>query len=85
VTPKQRKEELSKAYLAALAARLGFKLGSWSQDDDCIDVTIGAAGKLGGGTLSSPKLDIQLKCTSNPAQERDDAVVHHRQWSSVWQ
>jgi len=43
VTPNQQREELSKAYVAAVAARCGFKLGTWNQDDDCLDVTIGAA------------------------------------------
>lgn len=69
LTPRQQKEEISKAYITAIAARLAYKIGTWSQDDDCLDVTIGAAGILGGGTLASPKLDVQLKCTSE--QSRD--------------
>jgi hypothetical protein len=77
VTPNQQREELSKAYVAAVAARCGFKLGTWSQDDDCLDVTIGAAGVLGGGTLAGPKLDIQLKASSDPGHVHPE----HVSWS----
>jgi hypothetical protein len=77
VTPNQQREELSKAYVAAVAARCGFKLGTWSQDDDCLDVTIGAAGILGGGTLAGPKLDIQLKASSDPRH----VLPEHISWS----
>ncbi|MBK8265251.1 MAG: DUF4365 domain-containing protein [Nannocystis sp.] len=75
MTPNQRREELSRAYVAAVAARCGFKLGMWTQDDDGLDVTIGAAGVLGGGTLAGPKLDVQLKCTSNARHDRGEVVV----------
>lgn len=75
MTPNQRREKLSRAYVAAVAARCGFKLGTWSQDDDGLDVTIGAAGVLGGGTLAGPKLDVQLKCSSDGRRDRGDAVV----------
>lgn len=77
VTPNQQREELSKAYVAAVAARCGFKLGTWSQDDDCLDVTIGAAGILGGGTLAGPKLDVQLKASSAPGHVH----AQHIAWS----
>ncbi len=53
MTPNRQREEISKAYVAAVAARCGFKLGEWSQDDGCLDSTIAAAGVLGGGTLSA--------------------------------
>jgi len=72
MTPEQQKEELSKAYLHTVAARCGFAVASWSQDQWGIDVTIGAAGPLGGGSLASPKLDIQLKCTSQQSYLRED-------------
>jgi len=76
MTPNQRREEISKAYVAAVAARCGYKLGTWSQDDDCLDITIGAAGVLGKGTLASPKLDIQLKASSDQSHDRE----HHIAW-----
>lgn len=65
MTPNQRLEEISKAYVAAVAAACGYKLGSWSQDDDCVDVTLGATGLIGRGTIQSPKLDLQLKCSAD--------------------
>ncbi len=74
VTPKQRQEELSRVYLHAVAAKCGFALGSWTQDQSCIDVTVGASGVLGEGTLSDPKLDVQLKCTASEAKVREHAV-----------
>lgn len=74
MTPEQQKEELSRAYLHAVAARCGFAVGSWSQDQWGIDVTIGAAGPVGGGSLSCPKLDVQLKCTSKPEHLSNDHV-----------
>ena len=40
-----------------------------------VEATVGAAGTLGGGTLSAPKLDIQLKCTSDPGVIRPDSIV----------
>lgn len=75
MTPNQRREEISKAYVAAVAAKCGFKLGTWSQDDDCLDVTIGAAGVLGGGTLASPKLDIQLKSSNDQTHVREQHIA----------
>ncbi|MCX4241639.1 DUF4365 domain-containing protein [Paraliomyxa miuraensis] len=74
MTPEQQREELSKAYVAAIAARCGFKLGVWSQDDDCLDVTIGSAGVLGGGILAGPKLDLQLKSSSDQRHVHDDYI-----------
>jgi hypothetical protein len=75
MTPEQRKEEIGKAYVHAVAARHGFKIGTWSVDDGCLDVTIGSAGTLGGGTLAGPKLDLQLKCTSRKSIVRKDHVA----------
>lgn len=75
MTPEQRQEELSRAYLHAVAAKCGFALGNWTQDQSCIDVTVGAAGVLGGGSLADPKLDVQLKCTANQTLVRQDHVA----------
>lgn len=66
MTPEQQKEQISLGYVHVVAARNRFKLGHWSVDDDCLDVTIGTEGTLGGGLLSSPKLDLQMKATSDP-------------------
>jgi len=65
MTEKQQREELSKAYVHAVAASCGYKLGEWSQDDDCMDVTICASGVQGGGVIADPKIDLQLKATND--------------------
>ncbi|OJT25320.1 hypothetical protein BO221_11790 [Archangium sp. Cb G35] len=75
MTPEQQKEELSRAYVHAVAARCGFAVGSWSQDQGCVDVSIGASSALGGGTLEDPRLDLQLKCTSDGRHLYEDHIV----------
>jgi Domain of unknown function (DUF4365) len=57
----QKKEQYSNAFVHAAAAVAGFATSKPSVDDDSIDWTISQRG--GGGTLRSPKLDMQLKCT----------------------
>lgn len=74
MTPKQRQEEISKAYLHAVAARCGFTVASWTQDHGGIDATVGAASTVGAGTISRPKVDIQLKATTQQDLVRDDFV-----------
>ena len=75
MTPQQQREEISKAYLAAVAARCAFKVANWSQDDDCLDATIAAAGTLHGGILASPKLDVQLKCSNDQRHDQGDRIA----------
>jgi hypothetical protein len=70
MTPEQQKEEISKAYVYAVAASCGYKIGNWTVDDGRLDTTIGSSGLLGGGTLASPKLDLQLKCSN------DQSILH---------
>ena len=41
--PGARLRSIGKAYVHAVAARHGFKIGTWSVDDGCLDVTIGSA------------------------------------------
>lgn len=55
-----RKEQFSRAYVQAVAAVAGFAWSQPSVDDDSVDLTLSARG--GGGTVKSPKLDLQLKC-----------------------
>lgn len=75
MTPTQLQEEISKAYLHALAAKNGFAVGQWSQDHGCVDATVGAASTLGAGLLSKPKLDVQLKATAQADAEKSDHVA----------
>lgn len=74
VTPEQQQEEISKAYLHAVAAHCGYAVGSWSQDHGGIDATIGAPHTVGAGRLSKPKVDIQLKATRRTDVEHDDYI-----------
>lgn len=56
----QRKEQFSRAYVLAVAAAAGYAWYQPSVDDDSID--LGLAVKGGGGTVRSPRLEMQLKC-----------------------
>jgi hypothetical protein len=58
----QKKEQFSNAFIHAAAGAAGFAISKPSLDEDSIDWTISKRG--GGGTLRSPKLDLQLKSTA---------------------
>jgi hypothetical protein len=58
----QQKQEFSKAYVKAVAAASGYATQVPSVDDDSVDLGLAARG--GGGTVRSPRLDLQLKCTA---------------------
>lgn len=55
-------EELSLAYVRAVASREGFAVEETRRDRDSIDLEIRARGDL-GGSLVSPILGVQLKST----------------------
>lgn len=74
MTPEQQKEEISKAYVAAVAARCSYALGAWSQDQGGLDITIGAASPVGGGHIAAPRIDLQLKCTSDQNRVKKEHV-----------
>lgn len=74
MTPEQRQEEISKAYLHAVAAHCGYAVGSWSQDHGGLDATIGAARPVGSGYLAKPKVDVQLKATHRREVEHHDFI-----------
>jgi hypothetical protein len=65
----QQKAQFSLAYAHAVATVAGFKMGRWEVDDDSVDFTIGQSG--GDGTVRSPRLDIQLKCTERDVLRPD--------------
>jgi hypothetical protein len=60
----QRKEQFSHAYVRAVASVAGFTLAKPEVDDDSIDLIIAQRG--GGGTVRSPRVEVQLKCTERP-------------------
>ncbi len=74
MTPKQQREELHKAYVAAVAARAGCKLGHWSQDSGCLDVSIGTHLNL-GGKVAAPKLDLQLRSSSKATHDQGEFIA----------
>lgn len=66
------KEQLSYAYLHAIASRARFGCDRPSADRDSVDATISARGSLAADSLlRSPKLDFQLKATAIPALTSD--------------
>ena len=60
--PSLMKEQFSEAYIKAVVSVAGLIMSKPSLDIDSIDWTISQRG--GGGTTRSPRLDVQLKCTS---------------------
>jgi len=58
----QRKEQFSQAYAKAVSSVAGYSMMRPDVDDDSIDRSIAERG--GGGTVHSPRVDVQLKCTS---------------------
>jgi hypothetical protein len=70
---EKQKEEFQYAYLSALAAHAGLNRGTFSVDDDSVDVTFQAKGYVGPGILRSPMIQIQMKCSSQDLIQ-DDVV-----------
>lgn len=58
----QQKQEFSKAYVKAVAAAAGYATQEPSVDDDSVDLGLVARG--GNGSVRSPRLEMQLKCTA---------------------
>lgn len=63
------KEQFSHSFVGAIASIAKFATYKPSVDDDSID--IGFCGKGGGGTICSPRLEAQLKCTSADILKND--------------
>lgn len=75
MTPEQQQEEVSKAYVHAIAAKCGVAVANWTQDHGCLDTTLGAAASVGSGHLKGPKIDLQLKATTRTDVERAESVA----------
>ena len=58
----QRKEQLSHAYVRAVASVAGYTVYKPEVDDDSVDLGLAARGR--GDTIRSPRLEMQLKCTA---------------------
>ncbi len=67
VTENEQKQQLSVAYVHAVAARAGYACQLIAVDNDSIDVQIAARGFVHQtAVVRSPKIDVQLKATAQP-------------------
>jgi len=72
VTENEQKQQLSVAYVHAVAAMAGYRCQVQTPDEDSVDVTICATGHVHATSIArSPKLDVQLKATSSILPEQD--------------
>jgi hypothetical protein len=65
----QQKEQFSNAYFRAVVATAGYNVYKPEVDDDSVDWGMSVRG--GKGTLRSPKVELQLKCTSQDVVRED--------------
>lgn len=68
----QRKEQFSIAFVRAIASVAGYAVYKQEVDEDSVDIGIAARG--GSGTVRSPRLELQLKCTAQ-AVWRQNALL----------
>lgn len=73
VDVNQQREQYSRAFLQAIASPAGYSCTAPTVDDDSIDVTLSGRGQY--DAVTSPRLDVQLKCTST-AVVKDGAFSH---------
>jgi hypothetical protein len=72
MTENEQKQQLSVAYVHAVAARAGYACQIVHIDDDSVDVQLAARGKVHEtAVLRSPKIDIQLKATAQRFLKED--------------
>jgi hypothetical protein len=69
----QRKEQYSHAYIRAVASVAGFSAAIPEVDDDSVDLFL--TGRSVSGIPCRPRIDLQLKCTSDNVI-RDDKVIY---------
>jgi hypothetical protein len=65
----QQKEQFSNAYLRAVVATAGFGIYRPDPDEDSVDWGVAARG--GKGTVRSPRVELQLKCTAADLPDPD--------------
>jgi hypothetical protein len=66
VTQNEQKQQLSVAYVHAVAARAGYTCQVQTVDEDSVDVLIGARGYAHHqAVVRSPRIEVQLKATSS--------------------
>lgn len=73
----EQKQQFSLAFLHTVASAAGFACHVPSVDDDSIDRSIAARGKV-LGVLQSPRIDVQLKSTTRAPLRPDEASFAFR-------
>ena len=68
----QRKEQFSRAYVHAIATVAGFTLYEPKVDDESVD--LGIAGRIASDIPRPPRLELQLKCTSDKIIKDKDII-----------
>jgi hypothetical protein len=72
MTENEQKQQLSVAYVHAVAARAGYACQIFNIDDDSIDVHVAARGIVHQkAVLRSPRIEIQLKATAQAVLRQD--------------
>jgi hypothetical protein len=75
MTENEQKQQLSIAYVHAVAARAGYTCQPTLVDDDSVDVTLGAKGRVHQqSVMRSPRLEAQLKSTSQDCLKEEHLV-----------
>jgi hypothetical protein len=75
MTENEQKQQLSVAYVHAVAARAGYACQATIVDDDSVDVTIAAKGRVHERSVTLlPRLEVQLKASSQNIL-RDDHIT----------
>jgi len=65
----RQKEQFSIAWVRAVVSVAGYAVYQPEVDDDSVDLGIAVRG--GRGTIRSPRLEVQLKCTAEPIWQSD--------------
>jgi Domain of unknown function (DUF4365) len=65
----QRKQQFSIAYVHAIATVAGFSLYDIRVDDDSVD--LGVASRIASKIPRAPRLELQLKCTSDLIRKKN--------------
>ncbi len=75
MTENEQKQQLSVAYVHAVAARAGYACQVTPVDDDSVDVMIAARGWIHqNAVLRSPRIEVQLKATATDVFKKDHLV-----------
>jgi hypothetical protein len=68
--PNAQKEHLGYVFVRAVAYAAGFSCSRPEVDDDSVDLCIARRGP--GGTVRSPRLELQVKCTGAGALKKQE-------------